>query len=478
MKRLWRTLGTIALGMIFLTGCGGDHPNGISDIQPTAIVGSETDVWAQDGGDYAQDGEDYAQNREGSAQSGERITLTLGAVNVSWQLESAVDVYNAQSKKYYVEIVDYLPESYDSAIREASEDRFKMDLATGKGTDIVSLGAMIPDELGYTGVLTDLNTFLTDEAEQEKYLGNILECVQTGDALYAIAPAFWLELIVGDGSKIGMENGWTLEEMLESFKRNGKDIAALAKGGALPMSYFTAYSIDDFVDWDTGTADFCNEEFYRLLEFAKTADTGEFIRPTRESVSSGTHLASCEKLVSMGDVQYFKWLFGENMVVKGYPGHGTGVAVEMGYQSIGICSYSQYPEGAWDFLEFYLGMTWLEKLDHYESCSDAFGGFPISRQVFEEELKNSMRDHEDGRRKTLRWGEGDTPSFYINTQEDVDDLRKVIVLADRRAFSVTSVIIGIVEEEVSGYYAGTATAEQTAQKIQNRVQLYLDEQRT
>ena len=253
----------IALGVIFLTGCGGDPIDEIQDIQPTAMVGSETDAraqggggHAQGGGDYMQSGEEYAQSGKDRMQSGERITLTLGAVNVNWRLESAVDAYNAQSQKYYVEIVDYLPEKYDSAIYEASCDRFKIDLATGKGTDIVAVGTLTVDELGYAGMLMDLNVFLTDEAKQEKYLGNILECVQTGEALYAIAPAFFLELIVGDGSKIGMENGWTLEEMLESFKQNGKDISALAKGGARPIAYFTAYSIDDFVDWDTGTADF------------------------------------------------------------------------------------------------------------------------------------------------------------------------------------------------------------------------------
>lgn len=489
MKKLWRTIGTIALGMIFLTGCGGEPEGGIHDIQSTAMVGSETDARAQDGGDYVQDKEESAQGEGGPVQSGgehaqgggnrtqngERIKLTLGAVNVNWRMESAVDAYNAQSEKYYVEIVDYLPEKYDSTIYEASCDRFKMELATGKGTDIVAVGTLTVDELGYAGTLLDLNAFLTDEAKQEKYLGNILECVQTGEALYAIAPGFFLELIVGNGSKIGMENGWTLEEMLESFEKNGKDISALAKGGARPMAHFTAYSIDDFVDWDAGRADFCNEEFYCLLEFAKTADTGEFIRPTRESVSSGTHLASCEKLVDRADIQYFKWLFGENMTVKGYPGHGTGVAVEMGYEMVGICSYSQHPEGAWDFLEFYLGVTWLEE---YDSVASAFGGFPINRQVFEEELEDSMREYnEDGKRRTLSQGEGDRPSFYANTKEDVDDLRKVIALADRRAFDITSVIIGIVEEEASGYYAGTATAEQTAQKIQNRVQLYLDEQK-
>lgn len=34
----------------------------------------------------------------------------------------------------------------------------------------------------------------------------------------------------------------------------------------------------------------------------------------------------------------------------------------------------------------------------------------------------------------------------------------------------------IIEEEMSGYKAGVLTAEQTADKIQNRVQLYLNEQ--
>ena len=56
-------------------------------------------------------------------------------------------------------------------------------------------------------------------------------------------------------------------------------------------------------------------------------------------------------------------------------------------------------------------------------------------------------------------------------------IREIITLADRRYFPDQSAISQIITEEISGYNAGVLTAEQTAQKIQNRVQLYLDEQK-
>lgn len=468
MKKLWKTLGIIVLGMAFLMGCG-DEPAGVAlNGQPidSAEIAMESD------------------GQRGQTENGERITLTLGTLGEDYYLRSVVESYNALSERYYVEIVDYLPEHYDNVIYGAAEDRFSMDLATGKGTDIVCFGNLIADELGYAGMLTDLNTFLTPEEKQEKYLGNILECAQTGEALYEISPAFTLELIVGDGSKLGMENGWTLEEMLESFERNGRDGSALGKGQARTVAYLVANSIEDYVDWNMGTADFCNEEFYRILEFGKAADRGEFIRPTRESVASGTHLASCEMLVNVADIQKFKWLFGDNMAVKGWPGsYGTGVSVNISASSMGISSYSPYPDEAWDFLDFYAGATWTEREVYAEGVlikeSFSFPGFPLNRQLFEEALESSMvQQYTDaGDPVALLWGESGIPNFYANTAEDVEKLREVIALADRRSVTPRLAIIRIIEEEIGGYNAGVLTAEQTAEKIENRVRLYLNEQK-
>ena len=470
MKKSWRALGAIVLGVVFLMLCGNGQAEAVSGVQSAEAKDTDT--------------ENHGQS--GHEESGEKILLTLGTIGTDPRLENAVAAYNAQSGKYYVKIIDYLPEEYDCALREASRDRFRMDLAVGNGTDIVSLSGQAADELGYAGVLMDLNAFLTKEDRQEKYVGNILECAQTGAALYEISPVFVLEFIVGNGDRIGMENGWTLEEMLDSFEKNSRDGSALGKGGVRTVARLIQYSIEDYVDWETGTADFCNEEFYRILQFGKEADSGEYVYPTRESLALGTHIASCELLVSGADMQYLNWLFGDNMVVKGYPSnHGTGVAVRL-EGSMGISSCSQHPEGAWDFLEFYVGGTWAEREFYVEETlikEDFFdlfhGGFPLNRQLFEEKLERSMvkRYMDTGEPVALIWREGGTLNFCANTAEDVERLRELIALADRRSLSSQSVIIRIIEEEVSGYNAGILTAEQTADRIQNRVQLYLDEQK-
>lgn len=469
MKKSWRALGVIVFGVFFLTICGKGQAEAVSVVRPAEAEDTDT--------------ENHGQS--GQEESTEKILLMLGTMGTDPRLENAVEAYNVQSEKYYVKIVDYLPKEYDCAVREASRDKFRTDLAAGNGIDIVSLNGQVADELGYEGVLMDLNVFLTMEDRQEKYVGNILECAQTGDALYEISPEFVLEFIVGDGSKIGMENGWTLEEMLDSFEKNGKDGSALGKGGVRTVARLIQYSIEDYVDWEMGTADFCNEEFYRVLQFGKEADSGKYVYPTRESLASGTHIASCELLMSGADLQYFNGLFGDNMVVKGYPGnHGTGVAVRL-EGSMGISSYSQHPEGAWDFLEFYVEGTWTEREFYLEETlieEDFFGvfhAFPLNRQLFEEKLERSMvqRYTDGGAAIALRWEEGETPNFYVNTAEDVEKLRELIALADRRSLSGQSVIIKIIEEEIGGYNAGILTAEQTADKIQNRVQLYLDEQK-
>ncbi|MDE5802787.1 MAG: hypothetical protein K2I22_07740 [Lachnospiraceae bacterium] len=469
MKKLLTGLAGMVFGVFFLTICGKGQVEAVSGVQPAE----------------AEDADKENHGQSGQEESTEKILLTLGTMGIDPRLENAVEAYNVQSEKYYVKIVNYLPKEYDCAVREASRDRFQMDLATGNGTDIVSLRGQAADELGYAGVLMDLNAFLTMEDRQEKYVGNILECAQTGGALYEISPEFVLEFIVGDGSKIGMENGWTLEEMLDSFEKNGRDGSALGKGGVRTVARLLQYSIEDYVDWETGTADFCNEEFYRVLQFGKEADSGEYVYPTRESLASGTHIASCELLMSGADLQYFMGLFGDNMVVKGYPSnHGTGVAVRF-ESSMGISSYSQHPEGAWDFLEFYLEGTWTERKFYLEETLieedffSVFHAFPLNRQLFEEKLERSMvqRYTDGGVVMALRREEGGTPNFYVNTAEDVEKLLELIALADRRSFSGQSVIIKIIEEEISGYNAGTFTAEQTAEKIQNRVQLYLDERK-
>ncbi|MDE7222529.1 MAG: extracellular solute-binding protein [Acetatifactor sp.] len=470
MKRFWRTLGTIALGMVFLTGCGdGETDKGPASETRPAV----TDSSAEEQGQSEQSQSSQDQNNQG------QIRLTLGTCESPWELTYAVDAYNAGNGKYYVEIVDYGQEypDYDTA-----KERLKLDLATSKGTDIVWVGDMVTDELGYAGVLADLNAYLTPES-REKYLTNILGCAQTGDALYEIAATFELGFIAGDSGKLGAETGWTVEEMLGIFRAGDKDANGLGGVGVNTAQELALHAIEDFVDWDTSRADFCKQEFYDILEFCRN-ESG-WSKATRESVASGTHLAVRSGLSDVTDIQYTNWQLGEDWVVKGWPcDQGTGVKVSFG-NPFAISSYSQCPEGAWDFLEYYMTLDWLEDYAalHPELPRKTYAsihGLPLNRLAFEEMLEWStvQQYYEDtGEPVPLYFGEGSIPDFYANSAEDAERIREIVALADGRSLSNLSFVSQIIGEEISGYKAGVMSAEQTAEKIENRVQVYLDEQK-
>lgn len=456
MKKLWSILGIIALGLLFLTGCGDRQTDGIESIQPVVIGSSDT---------------------VGRAQSNQdQIILTLGACETPWELTNAVNAYNARNGKYYVEIVDYGQkyQDYDTA-----QERLKLDLAASKGTDIIWVGDLAADELGYAGVLADLNTYLTPE-NREKYLTNILECARTGDALYEIAATFELAFIAGDGGKLGTETSWTMEEMLETFRANNKDANAFGSIGVNTAQELVRYSIEDFVDWDAGRANFCKQEFYDILEFSR--NKSGWVQGTKESVASGTQLAVRSGLANVTDIQYTNWLLGDAWVVKGWPcNQGTGVKVSF-WNSFAISSYSQYAEGAWDFFEYYMTLDWLEDYavlypDLPQKTYASIHGLPLNRFVFEEVLEWStvQRYYDTGEPIPFYFGEGSVPDFYANSAEDVERIREIAALADGRSLPGRSFVFQIIDEEVEGYKTGGLSAEQTAEKIQNRVQLYLNE---
>ena len=476
MKRLLSIFVTVILGIGLLAGCGqGEDIGGVSwTLEPTEIgTGSQI-----------QNG----QEQGGQEQNGESIGVTLGTVGGNgWMLGYAVEAYNARNGKYYVEVVDYLPEHYDNAIADAAMDRFRMEFATGNGQDIILFTyGVVPDELGYAGVLADLNTFIAPEERDEIYLANILDCAQTGDTLYEIAPTFDLGGIIGDGTKLGMETGWTVEEMLATFQKYGKSASALGNLGNYTAEKLVMHALEDFVDWETGEADFCKQEFYDILEFAR--DESGRVRSTRENVASGVILASLGAVSDVASIQYMDWLYGDNVVEKGWPcSEGTGITVSFeGTCSFGISAYSQCKEGAWDFIQYYVGLDWMEEWAslHPEypgvKTPSSLPGLPINRKRFEEVLEQSMVQeyYEDtGKPFPLQQGDPDygLPDFYANTEEHVERIREIVAMADRRTLPGGSVISQIIEEEMSGYKSGVLTAEQTAEKIQNRVQLYLDE---
>ncbi len=133
-----------------------------------------------------------------------------------------------------------------------------------------------------------------------------------------------------------------------------------------------------------------------------------------------------------------------------------GVGEEEGFgiysnSLIGMVSNGECPEGAKDFLEF----LFLELPQ--ETGSDG-GGFPLNEEALEHVLREVYLDG--------------VPADPVR----VELTKTVIQKADHYTYTLRNDFISAILEEGSRYFSGQITAEKAAAYIQNRVQLYLDEQ--
>lgn len=448
--------------MAFTTGCGaGADGNEMGDGEEVIAVSGEN------GG-------------SGDAGEGEKV-LTLGSVYQGSEFSNLAEIvkqYNATNPEYVVRLVDYGPESgelteedYDTAA-----NRFLMELAKGEGTDLIDLSEALDGSgkeiLGTTGILADLYELRSKEAWQENYLENILECAQTGNKLYGIGGSFDIFTILGNGDCLGSGTGWSLQQMMDAFEQNGKGPEALG-GFFLDQSRIetlAGFCLDDFIDWTEGTANFDTEDFYRLLEVAWELEQVPLQHGSKgelEEVRSGEQLASFEFVTSVTSYQVQKIIYGESMAVKGAPASsGTGVAVRFSNQ-LGINAGSDKKEAALAFLDYCLK-------NPLETAS-----FSLEKEGLERDFANAMEESLDGeghiQPKTYLEADGEYLPVYAAGEEDVAEVRRLIDLADRE-YCYNTVVMSIIREETEGYLAGAKTVEEASRNINNRVQIYLDEQ--
>jgi len=150
--------------------------------------------------------------------------------------------------------------------------------------------------------------------------------------------------------------------------------------------------------------------------------------------------------------------FSENSVLMRFPGehgHGKAYAVEM----LSINGSAEQKDLCWDFVKFMLN---YEKFGQVRKITDA-SGFPIKKSIFE--IKNKI--------------EGLYTITGYTTVYDLDQKHKDFVtsyISDIGGhICIDGEIDNVIYTETEALFNGTATADEVAKKIQNRVELYSNE---
>ena len=425
-----------------------------------------------------------------------RQKVVLGVLTANDSLKNLVTEFNQRNYYYEVEIKEYGWENGSQLIDSA--------VVAGKGPDMVSVDAIYVDKYVKKGLLEDMSHYLEDGhgLEREDLVESVLRCYTVDGVLICIPASFMIDTLMGRASLLGEEPGWTIEEYLDFIQKNrGKEVAegqwfSRTAGDSrtiIPLLVLEG-DINAFVDWDANQAEFGGEDFSNLLRLAAGYESNtRYIvdsssqRPgALNRMREGNILLNNNHIYSVDDYLNRQAAMGGDTVYIGYPTlDGRNCSGVLSSKAYVILEDSAAKDGAWAFQEFLLTAKKNgNNSDDWENWSD---DFPVMRRALDYLLEQSMckayatneygdflRDEEGNPIEIpiSKQGEWDV---YAATPEEVEQLRSLI---DSLSFALTwqgNEIFNIVYDELDICMSGDRSVEETINIIQNRVQLYLDE---
>lgn len=446
---------------------------------------SDGRVWAMTR-DYNEDGpasfELILLTRKKASEVSQKEKILYGAMWIDSNVKRAIIDFNKTNEKYRITVKAYAEdvEDYQTALTQLNAD-----LTTSNCPDIISLSNVDFHMYVSKGILEDLYPYMQKSGiQKEDYLENIMKAYEVDGKLYGIFPNFYVSSTMAKAALVGEKTGWTLKEMLE-FAEDKEPQNILSYGSRSSIFNYCIYNnIDEFIDWENGKCFFDGEDFVKTLEFAAKFPEEYDYQKEEEGISS--RIRSDKILLmdaSIGSVQEYQMMvgmFGEEVAFLGYPNsERKGNLIQSATGSMGLASKSKNKEGAWEFMQILLSQ------DYQDSFISSHGGygFPIRKDSLEKQFEQDMTpeyfEDENGNKvenpKTT-WGWDDFQmEIMAATQEEVDAVKRLIESAEKISGSVDEQLMNIITEESEPFFKGQKTAKDVAGIIQNRIQIYVNE---
>lgn len=413
----------------------------------------------------------------------EKQEIVLAFAYEHLALNKAIARFNRQSDKYHVSVLK--PEDGESMAEFA--ERMQLEISAGRGADMLGHD-VIYDITPYVenGYLECLDDVIADESV---YLPAALEGCRIDGSLYGIPYDCTLQFAAYPAAFTGGCSSWSMAEMMEAVEASGVKIL---QPGCRGMDIVMDYALRDntetiYIDWEKGESHLTEKPFLELLAFAKKyADTEGQREETGRLLSEGEAFAVAETMNEMQRMNYLYACFQNSPALIGYP-RAEGNGIYVGCRELYVNVNSECKEGAKEFLRYLISGEAQSKYVLYSveaDISNAGGGvqlygykadFPVHLSAFQV-LLDKTQELDTGEfsiyNTRMEYGVRYLPAPYTEEQEQW--FRFLLENAQPAKFYV-SAISGMVSEELAPYFAGDITAEEAAKKLDNRVQLYLDE---
>ena len=420
-------------------------------------------------------------------------TLTL-AVIYGYDIYDAVVEFNRHSDKVRIQVRDY--SEYNDVENEdydAGRTKLITEIMSGQMPDLLCLSQLPYRQLAAKGLLEDLYPYLDSDKDyqREDFFENVLKAMEVNGGLYQITSSFNVTTLIGATSVVGDKPGWNYQQLQDALATMPEGCQAMdmytTRGDLLQTLLCT--DLNHYVDWANGKCNFESQDFIDMLNF--TAQFPAELPEDMEWESASTRIAEGRQMLttaSLYSVDSMIWndaQFGKDgCTYIGYPtndGVGSFMNLETGYAMSSKCADK---EAAWSFLR-----TFLDE----ETQANAWNGIPLSKKVYQDKLEDAMtveyeKDEngeyvldEKGEKKPVSIGgmwqeDGTEIQVYAMTQEQADKLWEAVTTCDK-VLEQDDAIYNIVFEQAQAFYSGQKTAEEVARLIQNKVTIYVNEQR-
>lgn len=326
----------------------------------------------------------------------------------------------------------------------STANRPTSSLLYGDCPDLLFVNGLPFAQYARQGLLEDLYTWIdADETlSRTDFTQNLLRALETDGALYRLPQTYLLATVAGLPDIVGGREAWSMADFLDTAQAHPEIGSVFAQDdGASMLQLLLLYAPDAFVDYDAAKARFDSPDFLCLLELAKRQKQPEAESP-REALLTGQTLL--EQLM-ISRAQYFEEEYADGLNQLAFPGFpGAGRASFYLTLPMAIPVNAQEKEGAWAFLKLLI----TEPL--YAARSR--GGWLPVQSDFEKKTE-------------------------AMTDTDAQRLLRELQAEAVSALEYDAAVCGILADELPYYFADEQTAGQIADRIQRRVQLYLEETR-
>lgn len=350
--------------------------------------------------------------------------------------------------------------------------RLSAEVAAGNGPDLMVMTREEMMVLQKIGALAPLDDLLTEKTVGAM-LSGLREAGTVDGKLYGLASEQAITVLITSDA-LWPEDSWTIRDILDIYDRG--EMQGVIYGysdkpqDALKMLIGGMTGDIPFYDADRSESHFESDEFIRLMEICK--QYGNTAGVTRDEamdlLAEGKYLAVCEWYPGIHSYVNSRELYGEGFHHVGFPEQKGCIGVYNSTDFIVVNQKAKDREEIGAFLNYLLSDSAQTKVGMGYATRTVFQNRDFFWYSEYDGEVHCMYKNDEG-------GTGELPMKADGTSY-IPDYLELIDHAGIEIFGDNDVVWTIIEEETESFWNGAKSAEEVARVIDNRVQLYLDEQ--